>query len=76
MAGKQLLFAQDARDKIRRGVDLLAEAVKVTLGPRGRTVLLDREFGPPLTVDCMIADAPKKSAASAAASMGEQAAMY
>ena len=51
MAAKQLLFGQDARDKIRRGVDALADAVKVTLGPRGRTVILDRDFGPPQIVN-------------------------
>jgi chaperonin GroEL len=51
MAAKQLLFGQDARDRIRRGVDALADAVKVTLGPRGRTVVLDRDFGPPQIVN-------------------------
>src|SRR5512141_3017630 len=51
MAAKQLLFGQDARDKLRRGVDALAEAVRVTLGPRGRTVILDRDFGPPQIVN-------------------------
>ncbi|HWI81131.1 chaperonin GroEL [Ramlibacter sp.] len=51
MAAKQLLFGQDARDRIRRGVDALADAVKVTLGPRGRTVVLDREWGPPQIVN-------------------------
>ena len=51
MTAKQLLFREDARDKIRRGVDALADAVKVTLGPRGRTVILDREFGPPQIVN-------------------------
>jgi len=51
MAAKQLLFGQDAREKIRRGVDALADAVKVTLGPRGRTVVLDRDFGPPQIVN-------------------------
>ncbi|HJV71549.1 chaperonin GroEL [Ideonella sp.] len=51
MAAKQLLFGDDARDRIRRGVDALADAVKVTLGPRGRTVILDREFGPPQIVN-------------------------
>src|SRR5512133_534656 len=51
MAAKQLLFGQDARDRIRRGVDTLADAVKVTLGPRGRTVVLDRDFGPPQIVN-------------------------
>jgi chaperonin GroEL len=51
MSAKKLLFRDDARDKIRRGVDTLAEAVKVTLGPRGRTVVLDREFGAPQIVN-------------------------
>jgi chaperonin GroEL len=51
MAAKQLMFGQDAREKIRRGVGALADAVKVTLGPRGRTVILDREFGPPQIVN-------------------------
>lgn len=51
MTAKQLLFREDARDKIRRGVDALADAVKVTLGPRGRTVILDRDFGPPQIVN-------------------------
>ncbi|MDP2165941.1 MAG: chaperonin GroEL [Hydrogenophaga sp.] len=51
MSAKQLLFREEARDKIRRGVDALAEAVKVTLGPRGRTVILDRDYGPPQIVN-------------------------
>jgi chaperonin GroEL len=51
MVAKQLLFREEARDKIRRGMDALAEAVKVTLGPRGRTVILDREFGGPQIVN-------------------------
>src|SRR5512132_2159441 len=51
MTAKQLLFGQDARDRIRHGIDALADAVKVTLGPRGRTVILDREFGPPQIVN-------------------------
>ncbi|HVZ42854.1 MAG TPA: chaperonin GroEL [Ramlibacter sp.] len=51
MSAKKLLFHDDARDRIRRGVDTLAEAVKVTLGPRGRTVVLDREYGAPQIVN-------------------------
>ncbi|MFZ3026349.1 TCP-1/cpn60 chaperonin family protein, partial [Rhodoferax sp.] len=51
MKPKQLLFHDDARAKIRSGVDALAEAVKVTLGPRGRTVILERDFGPPQIVN-------------------------
>ncbi len=44
---KQILFTEDARYKIKRGVDQLANAVKVTLGPKGRNVVLDRGFGSP-----------------------------
>jgi chaperonin GroEL len=55
MAAKQLLYGEEARAKIRRGVDALADAVKVTLGPRGRTVILDREFGPPQIVNSGVA---------------------
>ena len=51
MSPKQLAFHDDARLRIRRGIDALAEAVKVTLGPRGRTVILEREFGPPQIVN-------------------------
>jgi len=51
MAAKQLLYGEEARSKIRRGVDALADAVKVTLGPRGRTVILERDFGPPQIVN-------------------------
>jgi len=51
MAAKQLIFHEAARDKIRRGVDILADAVKVTLGPRGRTVILERDFGAPQIVN-------------------------
>lgn len=51
MKPKQLVFHDAAREKIRRGVDALAEAVKVTLGPRGRTVILERDFGPPQIVN-------------------------
>ena len=47
MAGKRILFGVEAREKIRCGVDTLADAVKVTLGPRGRNVAFDRSFGSP-----------------------------
>jgi len=47
MAGKQVYFGTDARDRILRGVDTLANAVKVTLGPKGRNVILDKSFGAP-----------------------------
>lgn len=44
---KQILFDTDARDKLKAGVDKLANAVKVTLGPKGRNVLIDKKFGAP-----------------------------
>jgi chaperonin GroEL len=47
MAAKHVLFADDARHKIVRGVNILADAVKVTLGPKGRNVVLERSFGAP-----------------------------
>lgn len=51
MKPKQLLFHDEARQKIWRGVEILAQAVMVTLGPRGRTVILEREFGSPQIVN-------------------------
>ena len=51
MNAKKIIYREDARDKIRRGVDALADAVKVTLGPRGRTVIIEREFGLPQIVN-------------------------
>ena len=48
MAAKEVKFGIDARDKMVRGVNLLADAVKVTLGPKGRNVVLERSFGAPL----------------------------
>jgi chaperonin GroEL len=47
MAAKQVKFSGDARERMLRGVDILANAVKVTLGPKGRNVVLDKSFGAP-----------------------------
>ncbi len=47
MAAKQVFFSSDARDRMLRGVDILANAVKVTLGPKGRNVVIDKSFGAP-----------------------------
>jgi chaperonin GroEL len=47
MAAKEVKFGTDAREKMLRGVDILANAVKVTLGPKGRNVVLDKSFGAP-----------------------------
>ena len=48
MSAKQVLFGDDARVRMVRGINILANAVKVTLGPKGRNVVLDRNFGAPL----------------------------
>ena len=48
MAAKEVLFAGDARAKMLTGVNILANAVKVTLGPKGRNVVLDKSFGSPV----------------------------
>src|SRR5947209_14228203 len=47
MAAKEVRFSTDARDKMLRGVDILANAVKVTLGPKGRNVVMEKSFGAP-----------------------------
>ena len=47
MAAKDVKFSADAREKMLRGVDILADAVKVTLGPKGRNVVLEKSFGAP-----------------------------
>src|SRR6202142_901262 len=47
MAHKELKFSEDARRSLQRGVDILADAVKVTLGPKGRYVVLDKKYGAP-----------------------------
>jgi chaperonin GroEL len=49
MAAKDVKFSTDARDRMLRGVDILANAVKVTLGPKGRNVVIDKAFGAPRT---------------------------
>jgi chaperonin GroEL len=47
MSAKQIIFGRDAREKLLRGVDILADAVKVTLGPKGRNVVIDKSYGAP-----------------------------
>lgn len=48
---KQIVYAEDARARIKAGVDKMAAAVRVTLGPKGRSVVLDKKFGSPLIID-------------------------
>src|ERR687897_1750 len=47
MASKELLFSTEARAKLKRGIDQLADAVRITLGPKGRNVVIDKKFGSP-----------------------------
>ena len=47
MPGKQLTYSEDARKSLKTGIDILADTVKITLGPKGRNVILDKKFGPP-----------------------------
>jgi chaperonin GroEL len=47
MSAKDVRFSSDARDRLLRGVDILNNAVKVTLGPKGRNVILDKSYGAP-----------------------------
>ena len=47
MPAKEVKFSGDARDRMLRGASILADAVKVTLGPKGRNVVLDKSFGAP-----------------------------
>ena len=48
---KKILYSKEARDAMVRGVDYLADAVKATLGPKGRNVVLDKEYGSPMIVN-------------------------
>ena len=47
MAAKVMKFGDDARSSLKEGIDVLANTLKVTLGPRGRNVIVDKKFGPP-----------------------------
>ena len=47
MSAKDVRFSSDARDRMLRGVDILNNAVRVTLGPKGRNVILDKSYGAP-----------------------------
>ena len=49
MSAKEVKFSSDSRERLLRGVDVLANAVKVTLGPKGRNVVIDKSFGAPRT---------------------------
>ena len=72
MAAKELHFNQDARAALKRGVDKLAEAVKVTLGPKGRNVVLDKKFGAPTVTKDGVTVAKEIELADPLENMGAQ----
>jgi chaperonin GroEL len=72
MAAKELTFGVDARAKLKRGVDQLAEAVKATLGPKGRNVVLDRKFGNPTVTKDGVTVAKEVELPDAIENMGAQ----
>ncbi|MES2306377.1 MAG: chaperonin GroEL [Gemmatimonadota bacterium] len=72
MAAKELLFDVDARAKLKKGVDALAEAVKVTLGPKGRNVVIDKKFGSPTVTKDGVSVAKEIELADPIENMGAQ----
>ncbi|HEX7121792.1 MAG TPA: chaperonin GroEL [Gemmatimonadaceae bacterium] len=72
MAAKELHFNQDARAALKRGVDKLAEAVKVTLGPKGRNVVIDKKFGAPTVTKDGVTVAKEVELADPLENMGAQ----
>jgi chaperonin GroEL len=72
MSAKNLLFHESARDKILAGVNVLADAVKVTLGPKGRNVILQRSYGSPVVANSGVVVAKAIELADACENMGAQ----
>jgi chaperonin GroEL len=72
MAAKQLAFAEDARMRLKEGMDILAKAVATTLGPKGRNVALDRKFGSPTITHDGVTVAKEVELEDAYANMGAQ----
>ncbi len=72
MAAKEILFKGDARDKLKKGVDTLANAVKVTLGPKGRNVIIDKKFGAPSVTKDGVSVAKEVELADPVENMGAQ----
>src|ERR1700741_3377040 len=72
MAAKEVRFHTDARDRMLRGVDILANAVRVTLGPKGRNVVLDKSFGGPRITKDGVTVAQEIELADKSENMGAQ----
>ena len=69
---KQVLFGEEARKKLKTGIDTLADAIRVTLGPRGRPVALDKKFGPPTVINDGVAIAKEIELPDPFENMGAQ----
>jgi chaperonin GroEL len=72
MPAKKLAYSEEARKALRAGIDVLADAVKVTLGPKGRNVVLDKKFGPPLVCSDGVTIAKEIELPDAFENMGAQ----
>jgi chaperonin GroEL len=72
MAAKQLVFDENARRALERGANILADAVKVTLGPKGRNVVLDKKFGSPTITNDGVTIAKEIELPDAFENMGAQ----
>ena len=72
MAAKDVKFGADAREKMLRGIDILADAVQVTLGPKGRNVVIDKNFGAPRTTKDGVTVAKEIELADKFENMGAQ----
>jgi chaperonin GroEL len=72
MSAKELQFSVDARARLKRGVDALAEAVKITLGPKGRNVVIDKKFGSPTVTKDGVTVAKEVELSDAIENMGAQ----
>src|SRR5204863_3927383 len=72
MAAKDIRFSTDARDRLLRGIDTLNNAVKVTLGPKGRNVVIDKSFGSPRITKDGVAVAKEIELADKFENMGAQ----
>ncbi len=72
MPAKKLAYSEEARKTLRTGIDVLADSVKVTLGPKGRNVVLDKKFGPPLVCSDGVTIAKEIELPDAFENMGAQ----
>ena len=72
MAGKEILFGDDARACLLRGITTLTDAVRITLGPKARTVMLDRGFGAPTVINSGVVVAKQIELVDPVENMGAQ----